>query len=152
MRKMNTLLAIAALLGVLTAPETYAQRGPQRGAGHGWGRQSQYTRLYNTNTVETITGEVVSVEKFTPADGMGSGVHLLVKTDKETISVHLGPSWFIDNQDTKVGPKDKLEIKGSRVTFQEKPAIIAAEIKKGDEILKLRDDAGIPAWAGWRGR
>jgi len=27
---------------------------------------------------------------------MGRGVHLMLKTDKETISVHLGPVWYID--------------------------------------------------------
>jgi len=44
--------------------------------------------------------------------------------------------------------KDNLEIRGSRVTSQGKPAIIAAEIRKGDQILKLRDENGIPAWSG----
>jgi hypothetical protein len=27
-----------------------------------------------------------------------------------------------------------------------KPAIIAAQVKKGNEILKLRDENGIPVW------
>lgn len=27
---------------------------------------------------------------------------------------------------------------------------IAAEVKKGDEVLKLRDENGMPYWAGWR--
>ena len=27
---------------------------------------------------------------------------------------------------------------------------IAAEVKKGDALLKLRDDSGTPAWSGWR--
>lgn len=49
-------------------------------------------------------------------------------------------------------PGDKVEVTGSRITFQDKPAIIAAEVKKGDEILKLRDGNGFPAWAGWRRR
>jgi hypothetical protein len=43
-----------------------------------------------------------------------------------------------------------VEVKGSRVTIAGKPVVIAAEVKKGDETLKLRDDNGIPAWAGWR--
>ena len=81
---------------------------------------------------------------------MSYGVHLELKTDKETVSVHLGPGWFIENQDITIEPKDKVEIKGSRVTFDGKPAIIAAEVKKGDEVLKLRDQNGIPFWAGWR--
>jgi hypothetical protein len=45
---------------------------------------------------------------------------------------------------------DKIEVKGSRITYQGKPAIIAAEIHKGDEVLMLRDANGIPMWAGWR--
>jgi hypothetical protein len=26
------------------------------------------------------------------------------------------------------------------------------EVKKGDEVLKLRDDNGFPVWSGWRRR
>lgn len=106
--------------------------------------------MYNPKTVETISGEVVSVDKITPMSGMSYGIHLTLKTEKETISVHLGPGWFIERQDIKIEPKDKVEITGSRITYQGKPAIIAAEVKKGDEILKLRDENGVPIWAGWR--
>lgn len=80
------------------------------------------------------------------------GVHLIVKTEKETIDVHLGPGWYIENQDVKIMPADKVEVKGSRITFQGKPVIIAAEVKKGEETLKLRDENGFPVWAGWRRR
>lgn len=51
-----------------------------------------------------------------------------------------------------IEPNDKIEVKGSRVTIDDKPALIAAELKKGDEVLKLRDETGVPAWAGWRRR
>jgi hypothetical protein len=36
------------------------------------------------------------------------------------------------------------------VTVDGKPAIVAAQIKKGNEVLKLRDDNGVPVWS--RGR
>ena len=108
--------------------------------------------MYDPKTLETVKGEVVSVEKFTPAKGMSSGVHLLLKTGKETISVHLGPSWYLENQDAQVEPKDKIEITGSRLTLDGKPVLIAAEVKKGGGILKLRDENGVPMWAGWRKR
>jgi len=49
-----------------------------------------------------------------------------------------------------INPKDKIEVKGSRISFENKPAIIAAEIKKSDEILTLRNESGFPAWSGWR--
>jgi hypothetical protein len=108
--------------------------------------------MYDPKAVETISGEVTVVDRITPVKGMSGGVHMNVKTDKETISVHLGPSWYLENQDVKIAAKDKVEVKGARTTFAGKPAIIATEVKKGDEVLKLRDDSGFPVWSGWRRR
>ncbi len=106
--------------------------------------------MYDPKTVETIGGEVISVEMITPMKGMSHGVHLTLKTDKEIISIHLGPWWYIENQDIRIVPKDKIEVTGSRITYQGKPVIIAAVVKKGDEVRKLRDENGFPVWAGWR--
>jgi len=104
--------------------------------------------MYDPKTVETVKGEVVSVEKVPSPQGKGYGVHLTLKTEKETLSIEVGPGWYIEKQPVKIEAKDILEIRGSRVMSQGKPAIIAAEIKKGDQILKLRDGNGIPAWSG----
>ncbi len=120
-----------------------------RGSG-GWGMGSGYQRMYDPGTVETISGTVESVDKITPMKGMHSGIHITVKTDKEVVDVHLGPDWYIERLDTKIQKGDKVEVKGSRVTVAGKPAIIAAEVKKGDDVLVLRDSSGVPAWAGWR--
>jgi hypothetical protein len=122
-----------------------------RGGG-GWGPGGAYARLYNAQSVETVRGEVVSVDTIRPMRGMHQGVHLTLKTDKGEIAVHLGPSWYVENQEVKLVPHDTIEVKGSRVTFDGKPAIIAAEVKKGDKVLELRDANGLPVWAGWRQR
>jgi len=61
-------------------------------------------------------------------------------------------AWHVENQDIKIEAGDRIEVKGSRITYAGKPAIIAAEVKKGDEILTLRDENGFPVWAGWRRR
>jgi hypothetical protein len=98
----------------------------------------------------SLRHRVESVDKITPMRGMYYGIHLMVKTDKETIAVDLGPGWYIERLDTKIENGDKVEVKGSRVTFAGKPAIIAAEVKKGDNVLTLRDNTDIPAWSGWR--
>jgi hypothetical protein len=105
----------------------------------------QNNGMYDAKSVETVKGEVVSVDQM---NGMCSGVHLTLKTDNESVSVHLGPSWFLDNQNTKIATQDKIEVKGSRVQFDGKSAIIAAEVLKGDQVLKLRDENGIPVWSG----
>jgi hypothetical protein len=152
MKKFVILLTVVFILSLFLPDENFAQRGMKyRGSG-GWGMGTSYGKMYNPKTVETISGEVLSVEKIIPVKRMSYGIHLMVKTDKETISVHLGPGWYIENQDVKIEPKEKIEVKGSRITFEGKPVIIAAEIKKGNEILKLRDENGFPVWSGWRRR
>ncbi|HAK88429.1 MAG: DNA-binding protein [Nitrospirae bacterium GWC2_46_6] len=141
-------LAVTVIF-LLTASAAIAAWHGYRGSG-GWGMGTQYQRMYNPAAAETLSGTVEAVDKITPMKGMYSGVHITLKTDKETISVHLGPEWYIERLDTKIEKGDKIEVKGSRVTFAGKPAIIAAEVKKGDNVLILRDKAGIPAWSGWR--
>lgn len=121
--------------------------GPMMG---GWGMGSRYGRMYDTKTVETVSGEVLNIDKIRPMRGMSYGIHITLKTDKGEIPVHLGPAWYIDRQSPAIKAGDRIEVKGSRVMFQGKPAIIAAEVSKGDEVLRLRDDRGYPAWAGWR--
>jgi hypothetical protein len=152
MDKIRVFAAVVSVLGLFVAAEAFAQAGIKWRGGGGWGMGGSYGRLYDPKTVETISGEVVKVERITPIKGMSYGVILMVKTDKETIPVHLGPAWYIENQDVKIEPKDKVEVTGSRVTFQGKPAIIAAQIRKGEEVLKLRDENGFPVWSGWRQR
>jgi hypothetical protein len=145
--RISTLSGVVAVIGIVAAvltPAASAQGMKWRGSG-GWGPGTSYGRMYDTKTVETM-----KVDRITPMRGMSSGVHLVVRTDKGEVSVHLGPQWYLENQDIRIEPKDMVEIKGSRVTIQGQPVLIAAEVKKGDQVLKLRDEAGIPMWAGWR--
>jgi len=149
MRSKNLVKMAVVFIIILTSSMAFAGWRGWRGSG-GWGMGSQYNRMYDPATVETLTGTVESVDKITPMKGMYYGIHLMVKTDKETIPVNLGPGWYIERLDTKIEKGDTIEVKGSRVTLSGKPAIIAAEVKKGDNTLVLRDSAGVPAWAGWR--
>ncbi len=149
--KTKRIIGIAFTLTVFFIASV-ALAGPWNGwqGSGGWGSGSPYQRMYDPVTVEAVSGIVESVNRITPVKGMYSGIHLTLKTDKETIDVHLGPEWYIERQDVKLEKGDKIEVRGSRITFNGKPAIIAAELKKGENTLILRDSAGIPVWAGWR--
>lgn len=149
MKKLIAVTAALATLLLTLSPVALAQGMKWRGSG-GWGPGGAYGRMYDPKTVDTVTGEVVKVDRITPMRGMSGGVHLVLKTDKGDVSVHLGPQWYLENQDVKIEPKDAVQVTGSRVTVQGQPALIAAEVKKGDQVLKLRDAAGTPVWAGWR--
>jgi hypothetical protein len=142
------MVAVLVFLVALSMSSTVFAQGQGKAGGHA--KTSQYQRLYNPSTVETVSGEVVSIGIFTPAKRkrMGKGVHLELKTDKETIAVHLGPSGYINEQNVKIEKGDRIKVTGSRVIFEGKPAIIAQTIVFGNETLKLRDENGIPLWAG----
>jgi hypothetical protein len=152
MNRIAVSVLATAVLAFCAVTESMAKGGMKwRGSG-GWGPGGHYGRMYDPKTVEVISGQVITVERITPRAGMSYGVHATLQTERETISVHLGPGWYIENQDVKIEPQDRIEIRGSRVTFTGRPAIIAAEVKKGEELLKLRDESGFPVWAGWRRR
>jgi hypothetical protein len=151
MRKFGRFIGLIGILAlVMATTAAWAQPGMGQGGGQGrgWGTGDPYSRMYNPKTVETLSGEVVSVEKFTPGRQMSYGVHFTLKTAKETIPVHLGPSWYVEKQGMTFASGDKVEVNGSRITYEGQPTIIAAEVKKGGQVLKLRDAAGVPAWAG----
>ncbi len=152
MKRLMFVVTISIIVFSFFSDSLFAQKGGMNKRGTGWGAGSQYNRMYNVSTVETITGEVVSVDKITPVKGMSYGIHLLVKTGKDTISVHLGPSWYMDKQKIIINSKDKVTVTGSRITYQGSPAIIASEIKKGDNTITLRDKNGYPVWSGSKRR
>ncbi|NLI29710.1 MAG: DNA-binding protein [Nitrospiraceae bacterium] len=150
MKQKSIIMLTAALALILSATVALAQPWQGwRGSG-GWGPGTQYNRMYNPATVETISGTVTDIQAVVPYKGMYSGVQIILKTEKETIPVHLGPSWYIERLDVKIAKGDAIEVKGSRISFAGKPALLAAELKKDDQTLVLRDANGIPAWAGWR--
>jgi hypothetical protein len=131
------------LLSLIFASSAGAQPGPGGGGGYGF-----RGRMYNPQTEETFKAEVLKVETFTSRRGRQTGVHLVVKTDQETIPVQLGPSFFLEQQGITFAPQDKVEVTGSRVNLPRGPVIIAREVKKGGQILKLRNADGIPLWSG----
>ncbi|MEW6386215.1 MAG: DNA-binding protein [Thermodesulfobacteriota bacterium] len=161
MKKLG-IWGLAGLLGLLVASGVWAQPGSGPGAGRGQGAgQGQgagrgagdpFNRMYQPATVETVRGEVAAIDKSTAGRGGSYGVHFTLKTDQETIPVHLGPGWYVDQQEVKLAPGDKVEVTGSRITYQGKPALIAAQVKKDGKTLQLRNANGVPVWAGQRWR
>jgi hypothetical protein len=106
--------------------------------------------MYDPAEVEVVAGQVVSLEQIEGRRGPGTGVVLKVNTGKETLSVHIGPQWFLDKQEMKLAAGDTVEIKGAKATRRGGSFFIAAEVKKGDAVLTLRDENGVPVWAGSR--
>jgi len=66
--RKNTLILLSV------SAQSFAQRGMKWKGGRGWRIGTQYGKMYNPKTAETISGEVISVDKFTPLKGMSYGV------------------------------------------------------------------------------
>jgi hypothetical protein len=121
------------VLALLVGPAVGQPDGP--GAG-----------LYNPQTVETVSGLVVSITPMPPKGGPPQRVQLGLKTDGETITVILGPSSYIEGQGVEIKDLDRVEVRGSRIVARGQPMLIAAWVKKGGQVLKLRDESGRPLW------
>ena len=143
-RIRSSILWAATLLAVAAVSVVMAQTGTG-GA----------SPMYDVKTETTIRGTVESVDTVTGAGGRGrhalGGTHLMVKTDKEALAVHVGPTAYLAQKGITLAKGDTLEILGSRVTIDEEPVVIARQIKKGDTTWTLRDASGRPLWSG-RGR
>lgn len=142
MKKIGFLCGIISVFAFALPP--LAQPGSA-----GNGSRHHYGKMWDARTVETLRGEVIAVEKYVPGrGGKVYGLRLIMKTDSETVAVVLGPAWYIEEQHFKLEPKDGLEVKGSRMSVQGQTTIIAAEVKKADKSLRLRNEAGSPLWSG----
>jgi len=108
-------------------------------------------RIYDPAKAEIVKGEVTAVEKVGAGRRMGPGIGLKLTTASGEVAVHLGPQWYIEQQgDIPIKAGDSVEVKGVKASRDGKDFFIAGEVKKGADVLKLRDENGVPLWAGWR--
>jgi hypothetical protein len=157
---MRVAFAVAGFLVAswMVFPSAAQMQGPMHGQGQMQGQMQRRGQMgmgpmtYDTTTEVTLKGSVEMVENVTQQQRMGSqnmgGTHLTLKTDKETVDVRVGPSSFLTEHKMSLAKGDKIEVTGSRVKFGDAEAVVAREIKKGDQTLTLRNAQGVPAWAG----
>jgi hypothetical protein len=155
------------------APSGYAQRGPL-GYGYDYGYHEYYgsnypispssginrtpgigdpyKKIFDSKTIRTISGQVIKIDQV-PEFGFGLQMRLTVFINKKDIlPVYLGPAFYLvgpwQAKHFKLG--DKVTVSGSQVTVRGEPLMIAMTVKLGNEVLRLRDQEGIPAWIGWK--
>lgn len=106
--------------------------------------------MYDKRAEVTVMGTIEEVREMTGMSGMAGGsmrgMHLMLKTDKETFEVHLGPVPYLKEQKVEFAKGDAIEVSGARVTMGGRRVILAREIRKGDQTWTLRDADGRPRW------
>lgn len=100
---------------------------------------------FNPKTVETVEGLVVEAPVI-QTGGIPEMERLTLETPKGKLTVVLGPNWFLAQQDWQIATLDRIEVMGSRLDLNGKPALIAQKVKKGEQVIEFRDQSGRPLW------
>jgi hypothetical protein len=145
MTSLYRLLVGFSILTLVAAGAAWGQTEQREGPGGG------PSGFYDPQTVTSVSGVVVSLTPPQREAGLPYLAYLTLRTETEKIRVFLGPSLYVDKLPVKINVLDKIQVTGSRITWEGKPVILAAEVKKGDQVLKLRETDGTPVWSG-RGR
>jgi len=143
MTSLYRLLVGLSILSLVVVGAAWGQTGPRDGPGGG------PSGLYDPKTVTTISGVVVSLTPPQAEAGLPYLAYLTLRTETGKIKVFLGPSLYVDKLPVKIKVLDKIQVIGSKITWEGKPVILAAEVKKGDQVLKLRETNGTPVWIGY---
>ena len=127
--------ALAPIVNLPMEDKTEAGPGPQD---------------YNPERVTTVKGQVkrlggYGMTGWRVAPGM-QPPGLVLETNEESITVDLGPPWFVNQQAFTLKEGDNLVVTGSKNTTNHHTVILAAEVKKDGQTLKLRDEKGLPLW------
>jgi hypothetical protein len=147
MKKLSLMAGILGVLAFLMAPPSWAQQQVPPAA-PAIPAAPQASKLYNPQAVETLTGQVTAVNRHASKKaGKPDRVAMVLQTNQGAVKVHLGPADYLDQQALKLAVGDQVEVKGVKISRLKAPTLIAGEVRKGDQVLKLRDDAtGRPLW------
>ncbi len=141
--KKSIILFCLVFIAVLLTDTNFAQRRMQENQGMG------YNRLYDASIIETFKGTVINVTTFNPDGYIRNAVRFNLKTKNDTISVHIGPSWYLNYKKFSIKEGDKVIVMGSNVVYNDKPAVIASQIKTANTKIELRNSQGFPLWSRW---
>ncbi|WP_445664652.1 DNA-binding protein [Fodinibius sp. AD559] len=141
---IKNLKLVGGSLALLTAA------GIAYGISRGLKYRKRYERDFDPDKVEELKGEVLEISPDSEKHDETRGKILMLETENgKIIPVHLGPEWFLSNQQNKIKEGYKITVIGSLVKYHNNDVMIAAQIQYGDNKLILRDESGFPRWQGW---
>jgi hypothetical protein len=116
-------------------------------SGASWGQHTKTGPKYDVANEVKIKGVIEEVREV---PGEFEGTHLVVKTETKTVLVHVAPSEFLKEIDTSFNKGDQVQVVGAKAPDSAEEEILAREITDGNNTATLRDDKGVPIWAGWK--
>ena len=129
--KVPLAAAVAALLLSAAWAQSASKTGPK----------------YDVKNEVKIKGVVDEVRQV---PGSYEGTYLVVKTDSKTVVVRAAPAAFLKDIETTFTKGETVEVLGCKAPDTSEEEILAREITVGQNTTTLRDDKGVPVWAGWK--
>ncbi|HYN16084.1 MAG TPA: hypothetical protein VES66_09905 [Terriglobales bacterium] len=112
-----------------------------------WAQAPASAPKYDLANEVTIKGVVQEVKDFQCPVSGGMGAHLVVKTDKGTVTVHLALSKFLSEYGFGFAKGDEIQIIGVKAKVgDDENAILARKIERGNQSFTFRDKTGKPLW------
>ena len=133
------------LIGFLFCLNSYLFAQPGRGF-----NQSQITKLYDASSEITMTGDIIKLDTVENDFGRFPGLLITVKNEKQEYPVYIAPLWYLSDKKISMKTGEKIKVTGSKVNYQEKDQIIARHFEYQKKEITVRDEKGIPVWAGKR--
>ena len=134
---------IIVLLYLFLVTQVSAQ--PGRGL-----NQGNITRLYNTSTVETITGKILKIDTVQSGYGRFPGIILNIKGNKKETNTFVAPVWYLEQEKIRFKTGESITVTGSKIIFQNEPLIITKDFDYNKKKYVIRNNNGFPVWAGKR--
>jgi len=112
-----------------------------------WAQAPTSVPKYDISNEVTIKGVVQEVKDFQCPVSGGMGAHLIVKTDKGVVTVHLALTKFLSEYGFNFAKGDEVVITGIKAKVgDDENSILARKIDRGNQTFTFRDKEGRPLW------
>jgi lysyl-tRNA synthetase class II len=99
---------------------------------------------YDPQNLATVSGVVTRVSR---SKRRLKPIFLRVKTDKGDVQVYVGPAAFLEQQKLTFAVGDKVEVTGSWIQHPQGALLMAGEVRKKGQVVKIMDANGTPLWS-----
>jgi hypothetical protein len=140
LKKLFLILGIAGLFTIAYGLLAEAQMQPPPTTGSPKLKGKNY---YDPSNVVVVSGRVTEVKRSAAEKSQRVYVHLYVQAPQGRFSLFLGPAAYVDGQPVKIIAGDQVEVTGFRMS---KTRIYPIQIRKGNQVLRLRDVDGHRLW------
>jgi hypothetical protein len=134
----------ALILGVFAAGAVLAmgREAPENGAA------AIFDQSYDPAREVTFEGRVLKVDPAPCASLPISNLHLHMLLPEGPAEINLGPCWYVQDQPLQFKKGDLVSGIGSEMEPKANVprVIVAREVRRGKEVLRLRDPGGKPQW------